>query len=637
MRVSRCLRTELRIVLFAKDMKSRPMPQNFVRILVTLFLISNASLAAAASFGVPLLGATADPVELVQRTTGADGETWGVFEFLMLLGSLALLLYGMQRMSEGLQQAAGKRLRHLMGSMTSNPFKGMLAGLGITALIQSSSVTTVMAVSFVNAGILSLKQAASVLLGANIGTTLTAWIVDTFGFKVSIAPYTLIFIAFAFPLLFARSSRVKGWGNAIIGFAFLFMGLAFLGNILPTPGPDSGFVQFFLQLSEIPIVGLLTSVALGALLTVVIQSSSATMALTMALAVNGVIPFTVAAAMVLGENIGTTITAELASTVGNVNAKRTARFHTVFNFLGLVWAMLAFPWLLRAVSFITVAITGGDPLQDTGLYSSTGLAVLHTLFNVTNVAIFIGFIPKLIKIVERTVPVKEGDDEQYHLEYISTQRDLVPDLSILEVKKELAKFGRLTARMSGFTRELMTTDSRRTKRELLDRIEKYEEITDRVEVEIANFLNRISSQNASTELAIRFHGMNRVASNLERIGDIFYQISKLLEKKDEEDIEFSTQQESRLLEMLTLVDEAFAIMQKNQIEHFDRVTIDEAKDVEDRINAKRDEIRREYYANVQENRSADLEGDLLYNNIYHALERIGDHIINVTEGVLGKV
>lgn len=617
-------------------MKSRSILLSLTLISMALFPWGIASTAYASLSPAAGLLAAVNPVDLGLGSTD-EASSWGLFEFFMLLGSLALLLYGMQRMSDGLQQAAGKKLRHLMGSMTSNPIKGMFAGLGITTLIQSSSVTTVMAVSFVNAGILSLQQAASIMLGANIGTTLTAWIVDTFGFKVSIAPYTLIFIALGFPLLFARSSKVKGWGNAILGFSFLFMGLAFLGNVLPTPGPDSAFVQFFLRLSDIPVLGLLVSVALGALLTIVIQSSSATMALTMALAVSGVIPFTVAAAMVLGENIGTTITAEFAASVGNVNAKRTARFHLVFNCLGVLWAIIFFPVLLKAVAFITVSITGGNPLIDGGPSSSTGLAVLHTLFNVTNVLIFIGFIPHLIKIVERTVPVPKGDGEQYHLEHISTQRELAPELSILEVKKELAKFGRVTARMSGFAHELMVTDSNKTKRELLERIEKYEEITDRVEVEIANFLNRVSSQNASRELAIRFHGMNRVASNLERIGDLFYQISKLLEKKDEQDIEFSPQQQERLIEMFNLIDEAFIVMQENQVKHFDDVTMDKAQELEDRINAKRDEIRREYYENVQENRSARLEGDLLYNNIYHSLERIGDHIINVTEGVLGKV
>lgn len=567
-----------------------------------------------------------------------EPSSWGVFDFLMMLGALALLLYGMQRMSEGFQQAAGKKLRHLMGSMTSNPFKGMLAGLGITTLIQSSSITTVMAVSFVNAGILSLKQAASVLMGANIGTTMTAWIVDTFGFKVNIEPYTLVFIAVAFPLLFARSSKVKGWGTAIMGFAFLFLGLSSLADALPTPGPDSTFVQFFINLSNLPVLGLILSVLLGALLTVVIQSSSVTIALTMTLTVSGVIPFTVAAAMVLGENIGTTITAELAATVGNANAKRTARFHSIFNCLGVTWALIFFPILMKGVVFFTEIIAGGSPLStETSVYASTGLAVLHTLFNVTNVAIFIGFIPQLIKLVEKTVPIPDEEKEQYHLEYIGSLHELGPDLSILEVKKELAKFGRVTSRMSGFARELMTTDVSKTKHELLERIQKYESITDRVEVEIANFLNQIASQNPSRELAMRFHGMSRVASNLERIGDLFYQVSKILEKKDEEDISFSPLQQQRLIEMFDLIDEALIVMQENQVKNFDDVTIEKAQDLEEQINAKRDAIRREHYENAQENRSDSLEGDLLYNNMFSSLERIGDHIINVTEGVLGKV
>lgn len=607
-------------------------------ILVTMFSMLATSLAHAATPFV-LIGSTSTAAQVaIEAATVSDtGGSWGIFNFLMLIGSLSLLLFGMQRMSDGLQQAAGKRLRHLMGSLTSNPVKGVVTGLGITALVQSSSITTVMVVSFVNAGILSLKQAASVVLGANIGTTLTAWIVDTFGFKVDIAPYTLIIIAVGFPLLFFRSSRVKGWGNAILGFAFLFMGLVFLKDALPNPSPDSPFIQFFLTLSNLPYLGNVLAVLLGAALTVVTQSSSASTALTMALTASGVIPFPIAACMILGENVGTTITAEIAASVGNIHARRTARFHALFNAIGVTWALLLLPWMLKLVSVITLAITGGDPMVDAHGYGSTGLAVMHTLFNVTNVFLFIGFIPQLIKVVERLVPLKEGETEQYHLEYIGSSRELVPDLSVLEVKKELAKFGRLTSRMSKFTYDLLMTDSLRTRGELLDRIKKYEEITDRVEVEIADFLNEVSSQNVGTELSIRFHGMNRVASNLERIGDIFYQISMMLEEKEEQGIKFSAQQTERLREMFALIDEAFEVMKVNQTLNFADVSIDSAADVEDRINQKRDEIRREYYENVQENRSDHLEGDLLYNNIYHSLERIGDHIINVTEGVLGKV
>lgn len=609
-----------------------------ILILVTMLSMFATSLAYAA-MPVALMGSTATATQAALDAASASdgGGSWGIFNLLMLIGSLSLLLFGMQRMSDGLQQAAGKRLRHLMGSITSNPFKGILAGLGVTALVQSSSITTVMVVSFVNAGVLSLKQAASVVLGANIGTTLTAWIVDTFGFKVDIAPYTLIIIAVGFPLLFFRSARVKGWGNAILGFAFLFMGLVFLKDSLPTPSPDSPFIQFFLTLSDLPYLGNILAVLLGAALTVATQSSSASTALTMAFTASGVIPFPIAACMVLGENVGTTITAEIAASVGNIYARRTARFHALFNAIGVTWALLLLPWMLKLVSIITVAISGGDPMLDSNSYGSTGLAVLHTLFNVTNVLLFVGFIPQLIKLVERLTPLKEGETEQYHLEYIGSSRELVPDLSVLEVKKELAKFGRLTSRMSKFTYELLMTDSRRTRHELLDRIKKYEEITDRVEVEIANFLSEVSSQNVGTELSIRFHGMNRVASNLERIGDIFYQVSKMLEEKEEQDITFSAQQTQRLGEMFALIDEAFEVMKVNQTLSFADVTIDEAADVEARINQKRDDIRREYYENVQENRSDHLEGDLLYNNIYHSLERIGDHIINVTEGVLGKV
>jgi phosphate:Na+ symporter len=567
---------------------------------------------------------------------GQTAKPWGLFNFLTLIGALALFLFGMKIMSDGLQRMAGKNLRNILGTFTSNPFKGLLTGLGITALIQSSSVTTVMTVSFVNAGILSLTQSAGIIIGANIGTTLTAWIVDFFGFKMDIGPYTLIMLAVGLPILFLKNPKLQGLGNGIIGFALLFMGLGFLKASVPDISHDTPIVQYFVSLGDIPYFSTLIFVAFGALLTVIIQSSSATVALTMTLMSTGAIPFEIGAAMVLGENIGTTITAELAATVGNVHAKRAARIHSTFNITGVIWVLLVFPFFLKLVTFLTETIFGGNPILNTAEYGSTGLAVFHTTFNVTNALVQIWFIPYLVKFVEFSVKSRGKKDEQFRLDYIKSPK-ATPELSILEAKKEIAKFGGLTSSMSSFTRDLLLETSSNKQYEILERIAKYEEITDRVEVEIGRYLNQIASGNIDVQLATRINGMNSAVNSLERIGDIFYQISKNIEKKNTEGIEFSESQNKKLIEMFDLIEEAFQVMGQNLQKHSHEVSIYEAIEVERRINQKRDELRQDHFDTMTTN---DVEfqigRSIIYNNIFSLLERIGDHILNVTEGITGK-
>lgn len=561
---------------------------------------------------------------------------WGPFRILVLIGSLGLFIYGMKVMSEGLQQAAGSRLRKMLASITSNRFKGVLTGFGITSIVQSSSVTTVMTVSFVNAGLLTLMQSAGVMMGANIGTTITAWLINLFGFKVSMDSYAFVIIAIGAPLLFFGRLKFKAWANAIIGFALLFMGLGALKSAVPGLDADSAIVQFFVNYKDSGYLGILMFVGLGTLATVVIQSSSAAMALTMTLVAGGVIPFEVAAAMILGENIGTTITAELASLIGNVHAKRSARIHSLFNVIGVFWAVLLFPLLLKGIALFMEYTGSGNPFTDFKQASNTGLALFHTFFNLLNVLLLIGFVPQLVRLAERTVKSKGEEDEEFHLEFISGGIMSTPDLSISQAKKEIAKFGKVNERMHGFIKDILVVKDKKKFKKRLEKIEKYEEITDRIELEVSDYLTKVSQGEMSTETSIRIRGMLSMIGDLERIGDIYYQISKTIERKVNQKIWFSPKHRDQLIKMASKLDEALVIMNENLTADYNKVSIENAVKVEKEINDLRDKIRKHHLKDVEAG-EYDTVTATIYSNIFHSFEKVGDHIINVTEGLVGNM
>ena len=557
---------------------------------------------------------------------------WGVLKFLILIGSLGLFIFGMKVMSDGLQRAAGQRLRKMLGSITRNRVAGVITGFSSTAIVQSSSVTTVMTVSLVNAGLLNLRQSAGVMMGANIGTTITAWLVLILGFKVSISSYALMMIAIGAPLLFFTFRKSKDIANGIIGFAILFIGLQFLKDAVPDLDKDSAIVQFFVNYKDIPVVSNLMFVALGALVTIVIQSSSAAMALTLTMVSKGIIPFEVACAMVLGENIGTTITAELASFIGNVHAKRSARIHSMFNIVGVTWMLFVFPLFTALVGWLLHG-TEWDPTNTS--MANEGIALFHTTFNLANVLLLIWFVPLLVRLAERTVKSKGDADEEFKLDYITGGIVDVPEVAILEAKKEVAKFGKITARMSTFLRTLLNDQDKKTRTKMFSKMLKYEEITDRVEVEIAQYLEKMSTNELSASTSTKIRSMLSITNDLERIGDIFFQMSKTIERKDDQKVYFLPEQRENLNKMLDLIDKAFVIMNENLDAGYGHITTQSAVEAERAINRFRNELRKTYLENVQ-NGGYNIKGGMIYNDIFSSCEKVGDHIINVSEAVEGS-
>ena len=561
---------------------------------------------------------------------------WGLMKFLILIGSLGLFIFGMKIMSDGLQRTAGEKLRKMLGSITSNRFKGVFTGFMSTSIVQSSSVTTVMTVSLVNAGLINLRQSAGVMMGANIGTTITAWLVLLLGFKVSISSYALVLIALGAPLLFMTFRKSKDLANSIIGFAILFIGLQFLKDAVPNLDKDSALVQFFVNYKDIPFISNLMFVALGAIVTIVIQSSSAAMALTLTMVSKGIIPFEVACAMVLGENIGTTITAEIASMIGNVHAKRSARIHSLFNIVGVTWMLIVIPFFLDGIGFI-VGNTHGvafDP-ENTGM-ANEGIALFHTLFNSANVLLLIGFVPFLVRFAEKSVKSKGDADEEFKLDYISAGGIGLPEVAILEAKKEVAKFGEVTTRMNGFVKTLINDQDKKTRNKMFNKIKRYEEITDRVEVEVANYLDKVSTQEISPEASLQIRSMLSITNDLERIGDIYYQMSKTIERKDNNKIYFLPEQRDNLNSILDKVDKAFTVMNTNLNAEYGHIIIDDAKKVELEINRMRNDLRKSYLEQAEKGEFKFQTG-IMYNDLFSSCEKIGDHIINVSEAVSGEI
>ena len=568
-----------------------------------------------------------------------------VLQVFTLLGALGMFLYGMTLMSEGLQKAAGDKLRSFLSSMTSTPFKRVLTGLLITAIIQSSSATTVMVVSFVNAGLLSLANAIGVIMGANIGTTVTAWLISILGFKADISILSIPLMAVGFVFSVSKKSKNKNIGELIIGFSLLFLGLSFLKDSVPDLSDKPEVLAFLQQWTGYGFGSVLIFLAIGTLLTIVLQSSSATMALTLVMVNFGWIPFEMAAAMVLGENIGTTITANIAASVANVSAKRAARAHTVFNLFGIVWVLILFRPFLKLVGIIVEGLgfpnpmsadfTSGnsDPqvmaaLQTSALY---GVSMLHTLFNVCNTLILIWFVPLIEKVVTLMVKNPDGEEEVFRLKFIQGGPLSTAELSLDEAKQEIIHFAEICHKGFGYVRQAVNEQSVEKFDELNQKLIKYEEITDRVEFEIASYLNEVSKAELSVESGARIKAMYKIIGEMESLGDSGEAIGRMLQRKNVHGKVFDEQMIKRLNNLMDLVEVAYQAMIENLKKTYSTLDdITNATDAEYNINEYRNTLREEHIINLESN-NYNYQTGVFYMDVVSELEKMGDFMINISQ------
>lgn len=557
---------------------------------------------------------------------------YSFFDFLRLIGSLALFLYGMKIMSEGLQKFAGDSLRRILTAMTTNRVTGVLTGVLITALIQSSSATTVMVVSFVNAGLLTLTQSIGVIMGANIGTTVTAWLISALGFKVDIAAFALPLLAFALPLFFSGKSSRKSIGEFVFGFAFLFMGLQSLKANAPDLGANPEMLAFVQNYTDMGFFSIILFLFIGAILTMIVQASAATMAITLIMCANGWIDYHLGVALVLGENIGTTITANLAALTGNTQARRAALAHLVFNVFGVMWVLVLFYPFTNAVSwFVTHVMKVSDP----AVAVSFKLAAFHTAFNISNTFIMIWFVSLIEKTVCTLIKPKV-EDEEYRLRYITGGMLSTAELSILQAHKEISLFAERTARMFNMVKELFYEKNEETFLKTYSRIEKYENISDRMEIEIANYLTEVSEGRLSSESKEEIRIMLRAVSEIESIADSCNKLARSIKRRNEFKSEFTEEQNKHLDHMFELVSGALdrmnVILHKPELVHDD---INPSYNIENEINNYRNQLKSRNIEDIN-NKLYQYQDGVYYMDMVSESEKLGDYVLNVVQAVIEK-
>ena len=552
---------------------------------------------------------------------------YSFYDFLKLIGSLGLFLYVMKLMSEGLQKVAGDRLRSILTAMTTNRVTGVLTGVLITALIQSSSATTVMVVSFVNAGLLTLAESISVIMGANIGTTVTAWIISIFGFKVDMAAFALPLLAIALPLIFSGKSNRKSIGEFIFGFSFLFMGLSYLKANAPDLNANPEMLAFVQNYTDMGFFSILLFLFIGTILTMIVQASAATMAITLIMCANGWISLELGAALVLGENIGTTITANLAALTANTQAKRAALAHFVFNVFGVIWVLIIFHPFMELVNWVVDTFFQSNNPEVAISYK---LSAFHSIFNICNVCILIWG----VKLIERTVCAlihPKEEDEEPRLRFITGGMLSTAELSILQARKEIHLFAERTHRMFGMVQDLMHTEKDDDFNKLFSRVEKYENISDNMELEIANYLNQVSEGRLSSESKLQIRAMLREVTEIESIGDSCYNLARTINRKRQTNQDFTEKQYEHIHFMMKLTDDALAqmIVVVEKPEH-QSIDINKSFNIENEINNYRNQLKNQNILDVN-NKEYDYQMGVYYMDIIAECEKLGDYVVNVVE------
>ena len=555
-----------------------------------------------------------------------------LFITIKLLGALGLLIYGMKAMSDALQKMAGPQLRHVLSRITTNRFTGMLSGAFVTCAVQSSSATTVMTVSFVSAGLLTLAQAISVIMGANIGTTLTAWIMSL-GYSVDLT--TVVYPAFFIGILLIYTSRHRIVGDFLYGIAFMFLSLV----MLSTAGKEmdlehnASVVNFFSSFDTGSYLTIIIFLLIGTIITCIVQSSAAVMAITILLCSTGVLPIYLGIALVMGENIGTTATANLAALGANLQARRAALAHLLFNVFGVIWVLCVFYPFVDTIC----SIVGYDPTQSgQRVLLPVVLSMFHTCFNVTNTAILIGFIPQMEKVVCRLLPEKAGEDadDEFRLQYIQANLVQTPEISVLQAQKETARFAQYVQQMFGIVRNMLNEKNGKEIKRYYDKINHQEEITDKMETEIANYLEHVSNDHLSDDTKGKVRQMLREISELESIGDACHNLARTLYRRHESGYNFTPAIYAKLNDMMTLTDQALSQMNTVMTGHSSDHDISGTYRIESDINEMRHQLKKDNIRAVDEH-EYDYAIGTIYNDLVNECEKLGDYVVNVVQARFG--